>query len=142
MAMAAGERLTGRCNCGAVRYVLARAPLTVVACHCTSCRYQSGAAFSVNLLVRADSMSVDGDLARWIDHDTESGEPLSREFCARCGSPIRSIPSATPKFIAVKAGTLEDATGLAPAMHIWTRSRLEWVEIPDTMPQFERGPTM
>lgn len=125
-----------------MRYVLAGAPLAVVACHCTSCRYQSGAAFSVNLLVRADTMSVEGDLARWIDHHTESGEPLWREFCGRCGSPIRSIPSAAPKFIALKAGTLESATGLAPTTHIWTRSRLPWVEIPVAMPQFERGPAM
>lgn len=132
--------LTGGCNCGRVRYTLSAPPLAVAACHCTSCRKQSGAAYSVNLVVRASTMTVDGELAHWIDHDTESGQPLSREFCAACGSPIRSAPSSTPKLLAVKAGTLDQADALAPAMHIWTASKLDWVTIPEGMPQFAHGP--
>ena len=133
-------RLTGGCNCGAIRYTLSAPPLAVVACHCTSCRKQSGAAFSVNLIVRASTMAVEGELTRWTDHDTESGAPLSREFCRSCGSPIRSAPSATPKMLALKAGTLDDADGFAPAMHIWTASKLDWVTIPAELPQFAHGP--
>ena len=132
--------LAGGCNCGQLRYTLLRPPLAVVACHCTSCRRQSGAAFSVNLVVRAEAMSVTGELARWTDRDTESGQPLLREFCATCGSPIRSVPSATPGMIALKAGTLDTPDAFAPAMHIWTASRLAWVTIPEGLPQFERGP--
>lgn len=131
---------SGGCNCGAVRYTLSAPPLGVAACHCTSCRRQSGAAFSVNLLVRADSMAVTGELARWTDEDTESGEPLFREFCGTCGSPIRSAPTATPKFLAVKAGTLDHPGDFAPSMHIWTASKLDWVSIPDDLPSFAHGP--
>lgn len=134
------ETLNGACNCGAVRYTISSAPLAVAACHCTSCRRQSGAAFSVNLIVRANSMSIEGELASWEDRDTESGQPLAREFCARCGSPIRSVPSSSPKFVAVKAGTLANPERFAPAMHIWTRSALPWVEIPSGLPRFEKGP--
>jgi len=137
--MAEVETLSGSCNCGAVRYTIASAPLVVAACHCTSCRRQSGSAFSVNLVVRASSMSVDGELASWIDDDTESGEPLAREFCGHCGSPIRSVPSAAPTFVAVKAGTLAEPERFAPTMHIWTRSALPWVVIPDDLPSFEKG---
>lgn len=136
----AGDAIAGGCNCGAIRYTLATAPLAVAACHCTSCRKQSGAAYSVNLLVRADSMAVEGELARWIDHDTESGAPLAREYCGACGSPIRSAPSSTPRFLAVKAGTLDTPDAFAPAMHIWTQSKLAWVTIPDDLPRFARGP--
>lgn len=137
--MSDGPPITGGCNCRAIRYTLAAAPLAVVACHCTSCRRQSGAAYSVNLLVRAADMTVEGTLACWIDHDTESGQPLSREFCGTCGSPIRSAPSATPKFLAVKAGTLDAPDAFAPRMHIWTESRLDWVTVPDELPRFARG---
>jgi hypothetical protein len=131
--------LTGGCNCGQVRYTLSAPPLAVVACHCTSCRKQSGATFSVNLVVRASTMAVEGELARWMDPDTESGEPLAREYCGTCGSPIRSAPSATPKFVVVKAGTLDSPDGFAPAMHIWTASKLAWVTIPEGLPQFAKG---
>jgi len=132
--------LRGGCNCGAVRYEIAAKPLAVIACHCTSCRRQSGAAFSVNLVVRADVMSIEGDLASWLDPDTESGAPIERQFCATCGSPIRSVPTAAPKMIALKAGTLDAPERFAPVMHIWTRSALPWASIPEGLPRFEKGP--
>ena len=132
--------LRGGCNCGAVRYELSGPPLAVAACHCTQCRKQSGAAYSVNLIVKAREMTVTGELAVFHDNDTESGAPLAREFCAACGSPIRSVPTASPKMVAVKAGTLDDASPFAPAMHLWTRSALPWVIIPEGLPRFEKGP--
>lgn len=132
--------LTGGCLCGAVRYAIAGQPLSVAACHCTRCRRQSGAAYSVNLIVRASTMTIEGELASWQDHDTESGAPLSRDHCGQCGAPIRSIPTAMPKMIAVKAGTLDDPAPFAPLMHIWTRSKLPWVPIPEDAVVFERGP--
>ena len=128
--MAQDDTLTGGCNCGAIRYTLSESPLAVVACHCTSCRRQSGSAYSVNLLVRAGAMEVEGALARWMDHDTESGQPLAREFCGACGSPIRSLPATLPQFVVVKAGTLDQAGRFAPATHIWTGSKLDWVILP------------
>ncbi len=132
--------LRGGCNCGAVRYEISSKPLAVIACHCTSCRRQSGAAFSVNLVVLADAMSVEGELASWLDPDTESGAPIQRQFCAACGSPIRSVPTAAPKMIALKAGTLDAPEAFAPMMHIWTRSALPWSSIPNGLPRFEKGP--
>lgn len=137
--MAEAETLSGACNCGAVRYTITSAPLAVAACHCTSCRRQSGAAFSVNLIVHSSAMSVEGELTSWVDRDTESGKPLSREFCGRCGSPIRSVPSSAPAFVAVKAGTLVEPQRFAPTVHIWTRSALPWVGIPERLPSFEKG---
>jgi hypothetical protein len=132
--------LKGGCNCGAVRYEISGVPLAVAACHCTNCRKQSGSAFSVNLVVRASAMIVHGQLASYQDHGEDSGTPLAREFCAACGSPIRSIPSASPKMIAVKAGTLDAPGDHAPQMHIWTRSALPWVTIAEGLPRFEKGP--
>ncbi|WP_375383092.1 GFA family protein [uncultured Sphingomonas sp.] len=133
-------RLTGGCSCGTVRYTLSAPPLAVAACHCTQCRKQSGAAFSVNLIVRASSLAVQGEIATWQDEDTESGAPLLRDHCGRCGSPIRSVPSASPKLVALKAGSLDDPAPFVPGMHIWTQSKLPWVTIPDGVPSFARGP--
>lgn len=132
--------LSGGCNCGAVRYTLSARPFAVAACHCVNCRRQSGAAFSVNLVVRADAMKVDGDLRTFVDADTESGQPVERQFCGACGSPIRSVPRASPMIVAVKAGTLDEPDAFPPAMHIWTSSALPWVTIPADLPKFAKGP--
>lgn len=137
--MEEGDGFGGGCNCGAVRYRIEGRPLAVAACHCTQCRRQSGAAYSVNLVVRAKDMTVEGPLKSWIDTDTESGAPLAREFCGSCGSPIRSAPSASPGIFAVKGGTLDNPAPFAPAIHIWTASKLPWVVIPEGLPQFEHG---
>lgn len=138
--MADDVELKGGCNCGAVRYTVSAPPLVVAACHCTQCRRQSGAAYSVNLLIRASTMQIEGKLASWDDRGTASGAALAREFCGNCGSPIRSVPSATPKMVALKAGTLDDPSAHAPAIHIWTASKLPWVVIPEGLPTFEQGP--
>lgn len=138
--MAEDIDLCGGCNCGAIRYTVRGTPIAVVACHCTSCRRQSGAAYSVNLIVRANAMTVEGLASTWLDKDTQSGTPLAREFCGRCGTPIRSIPSAAPKVVALKAGSLDEPAPFAPGMHIWTRSKLPWISIEEGMPSFEEGP--
>jgi hypothetical protein len=37
----------------------------------------------------------------------------------------------------VRAGTLDDPSTVAPDVHIYTRSNLPWVELPDSVPAFE-----
>ncbi len=130
----------GGCNCGAVRYRLTGDPLAVAVCHCSNCRRQSGSAFSVNVIVRGDAMHMTGDVATWEDPDTESGRPVLRQFCATCGSPIRSLSAASPKVAIVKAGTADDPGRFTPSIHVWTSSALPWVNIPADLPQFPRNP--
>ncbi|SEH19320.1 Uncharacterized conserved protein [Sphingopyxis sp. YR583] len=133
------NKIEGGCNCGAVRYRLSDNPITVAVCHCANCRRQSGSAFSVNVVVAADAMKLTGDLTTHEDHDTESGQPVLRQFCATCGSPIRSLSAASPKVAIVKAGTADDPTRFVPAIHVWTATALPWVEIPASLPQFPRN---
>lgn len=131
--------IEGGCNCGSVRYRVAVAPLAVAVCHCSNCRRQSGSAFSVNIVVRADAMEMAGELTTYEDRDTESGAPVLRQFCATCGSPIRSLSTAAPRIAIVKAGTADDPGRFTPAVHVWTASALPWVEIPAGLPQFARN---
>lgn len=130
---------SGGCNCGAVRYRLSAPPVAVVACHCSNCRKQSGAAYSVNLIEKVDALSIEGPLTTFVDADTDSGQPVRREFCGACGSPICSRAGEGP-VLALKAGTLDDPSPYAPALHIWTASKLDWVAIPEGLPTFPGNP--
>ena len=47
---------------------------------------------------------------------------LRRLFCRNCGSPIVSYTDDMPELAFVKAGTLEDVSGLAPSLEIWCDS--------------------
>lgn len=134
----AQDDVTGRCNCGAVSWRINGAPMAVAACHCTNCRAQSGAAFSVNIVARTQAVTIDGPIRTYEDKATASGQPVLRQFCGECGSPIQSVITANPEIVVLKAGTADEADRFAPTIHVWTQSRLPWVEIPAGVPSFAR----
>lgn len=126
------ERREGGCLCGQVRYSVAWPPLQVMTCQCTHCQKQSGSAISVIAMVRVDDLELTGDLARYVDTG-ESGNALERRFCGTCGSPLVSvIPAMQAQGLTfIKAGTLDDTSGLAPATHLWTQSAQDWMVLPE-----------
>lgn len=134
----ANDSVTGRCNCGAVTWRFAGAPLAVAACHCSNCRAQSGAAYSVNIVAPSAAMAIEGPIKTFEDKATASGQPVLRQFCGECGSPIQSVITANPAIVAIKAGTADEAGAFAPTIHVWTQSKLPWVEIPAGVPSFAR----
>jgi hypothetical protein len=122
--------LTGGCLCRSVTYEISGDPLTTVICHCEHCQRQSGAAYSVNVVVLESQMSVTGELAVFEDRG-ESGDAVYvlRKFCGSCGSPILSELIEPAGIYAVKAGTLDDKTGVAPAAQVFTDHKQIWVDL-------------
>jgi len=118
--------LQGRCLCGQFSYESSAAPLATMICHCKNCQRQSGAAFSVNVVVPADAVTTKGDLKTFLDKG-DSGNTVERQFCAACGSPIFSRLSANPGIAIIKAGTLDDTSGLQPSGEVWCDSAQAWV---------------
>ncbi len=122
--------LTGGCQCGAVRYAIAAAPLTLYACHCSDCQRQTGSAFALSLMVpRAAVLITQGTPAAWQrpGSHTSSGTPAECLFCPACGARLYHLPSRNPAMAVVKPGTLDDTSWLEPVGHIWTRSAQPWV---------------
>lgn len=130
--------VTGRCNCRAVTWRIDGAPVAVAACHCTNCRAQSGAAYSVNIVALAHTVSISGPIKTFEDKATSSGKPVLRQFCGECGSPIQSVLTSNAAIVAIKAGTADQPGAYAPTVHVWTDSKLPWVEIPAGVASFAR----
>jgi hypothetical protein len=129
--------ITGGCLCGAIRYTVS-APITELrACHCTHCQRTSGTGGSVNAAVpRSNFKLTKGEPKRYMD-TAQSGRKLFRHFCADCGSPIYSFREAIPEMIVVRAGTLDDSSGMKITTNIWTASARPWDYID---PATERHP--
>ena len=109
--------LTGGCLCGQIRYTANADPAFVGVCHCTHCQKQTGTAFSVLVGIPKSAMSVQGHVKTF--HDTgDSGQPVERNFCPECGSPIFSDVAVMPGITFIKAGTLDDTTWLDPKLHV------------------------
>lgn len=117
---------TGGCLCGAVRYELKSEPLMTAVCHCTHCQRQSGGVFSTNVGVPEAAYVQTGETKVFTDKG-DSGKAVWRHFCPNCGSPIISKVEAMPGLVLVKAGTLDDMSGLTPGVEVYTDHAAEWV---------------
>jgi hypothetical protein len=74
------REMRGGCLCGQVRYVATAEPALVAVCHCKNCQKQAGTAFTVVVGWGLKTFNDTGD----------SGQPVRRNFCPECGSPITS----------------------------------------------------
>ncbi|HUJ99789.1 MAG TPA: GFA family protein [Stellaceae bacterium] len=135
--------LTGGCQCGAVRYAIDAAPVTVYACHCRDCQRQTGAAFALSMVVSREAIRITQGAAReWLRPGavTSSGTPTRCLFCGNCGARLYHLPERNQQVAVVKPGTLDDTSWLKAVGHIWTASAQPWVEIPAGTVNFPRQP--
>ena len=140
MSDSAGLRLAGRCYCGAVRYRINEAPLTVYACHCTDCQKRSGSAFGLSMWVNRAAIEVTQGEAALLVATGHDGRPRRTRACLQCHTRLWSEPEKNPKLAVVRPGTLDDTSWLEPVAHIWTRSAQKWVEIPEGVARYETQP--
>ena len=129
----------GGCLCGAVRYTVNAPFLAVVTCHCRNCQKQAGSAVSIIAVVKKKAVDVQGELTVYED-TADSGRPVYRKFCGRCGSPLfTDTPDAEAKGLRfIKAGTLDDVSDLRPVQHYWTVSAQPWFQFTDGVKCLER----
>ena len=127
--------LEGRCACGELRYRMISRPMFVHACHCTECQRLSGGAFAVNAIIEADRVETCSGDAEAVAVIGTSGRPQTISRCSRCKVAVwSSYPGAGPRIRFVRVGTLEEPARLAPDIHIFTSTKLPWVELPAGVP--------
>jgi hypothetical protein len=131
------EKLEGGCACGAVRYRLESLPMFVHCCYCLDCQRQTGSAFVLNALIETARVSVlQGEVARFA-MPTDSGQPHGIDRCKVCGTAVWSEYGGVAKLRFVRLGTLDDPTLLQPNVHIYIRSKLPWITLPEGVPAFD-----
>ena len=130
------ETLDGGCDCGAVRYRLLSAPMFVHCCHCLNCQRQTGSAFVINLLIESDHVEVLAGDPRPVEVPRDDGSTQRIYRCPTCQVAVFSEYSR-PEVKFVRAGTLDDPSWVRPDVHIYTRSKVGWVELPGSVPAFE-----
>jgi hypothetical protein len=127
--------LEGGCSCGAVRYRLTSEPLFVHCCHCLNCQRQTGSAFVINLLIEADRVELLAGEPVPVDVPRDRGKQVIWR-CPACQVALFSrYTRAKVRF--VRGGTLDDPASVAPDVHIYTRTKLPWVALPESVPAFK-----
>lgn len=129
---------TGGCLCGEITYTLGSDPKLCVACHCKNCQRQSGSVLSIIIGVSEADLDIKGQVKTY-DDTGDSGKRVMRQFCGNCGSPVFTRLEGSDGMMFIKAGTLDDTSSLKPAIHCYTKSKQQWIDISD-IPGFETVP--
>jgi len=126
----------GGCACGAVRYRLGSEPLFIHCCHCLNCQRQTGSAFVINLLIEADRVDVLAGEPQPVEAPRDDGSAQRIFRCPACQVAVFS-DYTWPEIWFVRGGTLDDPSAVKPDVHIFTKSKLPWVTLPDDTPAFD-----
>ena len=139
--MSAPKPITGRCLCGSVTYSVDAEPVVQAVCHCTDCQRQTGNPFSVIVAVPRAALNVEGStIATFATTGDDHGQETHRSFCSACGAPVFSMAAVLPELAFIKAGSLDDASWLEPAVEVWTSSAQPWTPRFEHTTRMERGP--
>jgi hypothetical protein len=122
--------LEGGCACGSIRYKLTESPLIVHACHCRDCQRITGSAFVINLWIEKKFFEAGPVVAKSFRLKGGTGKPHDVFFCGSCGTYLWSDYHGAPGSSFVRAGTLDTPEAVKPDVHIFTRSKLPWLELP------------
>ena len=130
--------LEGGCACKTLRYRLIASPLIVHACHCEDCQRLTGSAFVINIWIEKEFVEADLAAPKSFKLTGGSGKPHEVFFCDTCGTYVWSKYHAAPGHtLFVRAGTLDKPAVVKPDVHIFTRTKLPWLALPNDVLAFE-----
>jgi hypothetical protein len=105
-------------------------------CHCLNCQRQTGSAFVINLMIEADRVELLGGEPQPVDVPRDDGSAQRIFRCPTCQVAVFS-EYTYPELWFVRAGTLDRPSAVTPDVHIFTKSKLSWIALPDSAPAFE-----
>lgn len=130
----------GGCYCGAVRYKAEGDPLMKIQCHCRECQYASGGHPNLVMGMPEASFSYTKGSAKGYQR-SDLDNPVTREFCADCGTQLLTRTPNVPGAVLIKVGTLDDPSVFGtPQMAIFTIDQQSFHSVPEGVPSFERLP--
>lgn len=128
--------VTGKCQCGAIRYEAEGEPAYSALCHCVDCRASAGAPMVGWALFPEDKVTISGDAVRY-----QSSENATRHFCGTCGTGLfYTNPVVFPGAIDIQTATLDDPAALPPQAQIQMAEAAPWMAHMQDLPSFERYP--
>jgi hypothetical protein len=132
--------LQGGCYCGALRYRASGDPLFKGQCHCRECQYISGGHPNVVMGMPEGGFAYGKGSPKAFSRK-DLPNPVTREFCADCGTHIATRTPNLPGAVLLKVGTFDDPSVFGkPQMVIFTVDKQGFHHVPDGVPTFERLP--
>ena len=118
-------KVTGGCQCGAIRYNAEVDPATSTVCHCHDCQKFSGSGWRASVRTRADDLRVTGSPQVYVK-TAESGTKRGQAFCPTCGSALYAFTPPDPEIVSLRLGGVDQRADLPPQSQIWCESAQPW----------------
>ncbi|GLB42495.1 putative glutathione-dependent formaldehyde-activating enzyme [Lyophyllum shimeji] len=96
--------------------------LSQIACHCQDCKQSSGSAFSTNVLVLQNEVTIRGPIKTY-ESKAPSGNIVQRIFCSKCGSPITHKSEAFGDAQAIQTGNFKQFSRVPFHSELFTKNR-------------------
>ena len=125
----------GSCLCGQVEVEITGPIDSIIHCHCSKCRKNSGTAYATNgFVAKADFRITKGEdkLGRY---ETSSGK--FRYFCGTCASPVYSASESNAKHIRLRLGILDSDITERPGSHNFITSKANWDDLDAPLPRYD-----
>ncbi len=129
----------GSCLCGKITFSVGEFMPVIGHCHCNMCQKFHGAAFSTFVEVNVKQLTWLSGKANLSDYKAEN--KTVRTFCRCCGSSLlfESAYNRKAQTIEVALAAFDDISehqAVTPDAHIYTESKVPWLDINDKLPQF------
>jgi hypothetical protein len=133
-------KVEGGCYCGELRYEAEGDPLFKGQCHCRECQYASGGHPNVVMGMAEPNFSYKKGQPKGFSR-SDLDAPVTREFCADCGTHILTKSPAMAGAVLLKVGTFDDPSLFGgPDMVIYTCDKQPFHHVPEGVPTFDKAP--
>ena len=124
----------GGCQCGAVRFQTTNNPLRAMACHCSTCRLRTGAAYGIGVYYPDEDIEfLQGDMTTYRFQSATSGRWLQNEFCTACGSTVSWTLEMRPGLRGIAGGSFDNPDWYTIDAHVWAGSARSDMRYPEGM---------
>lgn len=132
-------KISGGCQCGAVRYETTADPAFAAHCQCTDCKKSGGGGHASAVAFQDAEVAFTGT-SKGYSSTTDSGGTATRNFCPECGGRLTFRSTNMPGMVLLMAGSMDDMSLITPAMAIYGKHHVGWDYIDPALPVFDGMP--
>lgn len=123
----------GSCLCRKV--TIAGGIDSIIHCHCSLCRKNSGTAYATNGFIRRDGFAITQGKQYLSAFEFKAGR--IRYFCRCCGSPIYSENKEDMSRLRIRLGLLDSDITERPISHNFVSSKANWDTFDSDIPCYD-----
>ena len=133
-------KIEGGCYCRGVRYRAEGEPMMRAQCHCRECQYIAGGMPNVIMGMPESGFAYTKGAGKPFRRK-DLANPVTREFCAECGTHLLTRAPGMAGVVLIKVGTLDDPNVFGgPQLVTYTIEKQSFHHVPEGVPAFARFP--